>query len=174
MNTRLFLAFAAGLAFGQSPLEQRITRTLGATYEVRDRHGLPIVNVSKVKVFQWSESLKKYSPSFQCDIANVSGVSLGLDFRLTATVHEIGGEKMRILIKVNRCEQFCDFDAGAAIEHRSANLGDWFPGQKDFEKPYSSENFETIEFGLLEGWQSPEDLRLAAIEDAKAQGPPQQ
>jgi hypothetical protein len=74
--------------------------TFGQTYEVKDRHGIPVVKVFNVKLFRHSDYLKEDFPAFEAAITNVSGQDLH-PVPLNVTIHLKNGTTTDFLLK--RC-----------------------------------------------------------------------
>jgi hypothetical protein len=130
MRYVMLLSTTAGIAFGQ-------------TYQIKDRHGIPIVEIGNVEMFRYSEIFHDYVPDFKATARNVYGKdwnnSPSYDFPLLVTVHKKDGSKADFQISIDICVG-CDFgkDAVTAISHS-------FYGTA----PYEQDNFESVEFSFL-------------------------
>jgi hypothetical protein len=131
--------------------------TFGQTYEVKDRHGIPVVKVFNVKLFRHSDYLKEDFPAFEAAITNVSGQDLH-PVPLNVTIHLKQGTTTDFLLTAEGVCSECDFRRDATFNATHAFLKPW---------PYTPETFESIEFSLSNSFLSPEDGRLLAEYEAK-------
>jgi hypothetical protein len=135
--------------------------SFGQTYQIKDRHGIPMVEISNVEMFRYSENFHTYIPDVKATARNVYGKDWNndpsYDFSLLVTVRKKNGSKADFKVSIDICVG-CDFgkDAVQAISHS-------FYGTA----PYAQDNFESVEFSFPAWFQSPEDKRLAAIEQVR-------
>jgi hypothetical protein len=135
--------------------------TFGETYQVKDRSGIAMVEIIDVKMFRYSDYFHKYIPDFKAVAKNIywkdwnNAPSYAIP--LIVTVHKKDGSKADFPVSIDICFS-CDFlkDSTKPISHPFME-----------PHPYEQEDFESIEFSFADSFQSPEDKRLAAIEQAK-------
>jgi hypothetical protein len=114
--------------------------TSGQTFEVNDRNGVPLITVSDVMMFRYSDYFKKDIPDFRGTIKNVSGRIL-LRVSITGIVHMKDGSAVR-------------FTVGGACDKGAppCDLGEDFvhEAQTMFGQPskFYQEDFESVEFTL--------------------------
>ena len=126
------------------------------TFELKDHSGSRVLTVSEVEPFQYKGNLRDGVADLRATVKNVSGENLSA-IGLHATVHKKDGSTSEVPISV--CDtRWCDFPAGAAYEFAST-FGE--------QRPYTPENFSSVEFSLDSSWVSPRDQRLATEAQAR-------
>jgi hypothetical protein len=116
------------------------TLTLGQTFEVKDRNGVPVITVSDVKMFRYSDYFKRDIPDFRGTVKNVSGRIL-LRVSITGVVHKKDGSVVKFTV-ANACDKGI-----APCDLRADFTGD---AQTMFGQPskFYPEDFESVEFTL--------------------------
>src|ERR1017187_9426173 len=66
-----------------------VTLTSGQTFTVKDRHQIPLVIITDVKLFQYSSKLNQDIPQFKGILTNVSNVTLNA--AILGTIHKKDG-----------------------------------------------------------------------------------
>src|SRR5450759_3766978 len=85
------------------------TLILGQTFQVKDRNGTPVVTVSRVQMFRYSDYFKDYIPDFQGTVKNVSGERL-LQVSIGGIVHKKDGSVVNFTLENGCGTRACDFE----------------------------------------------------------------
>ena len=132
----------------------------GKTFEIKDKHGLPVAQISDVRLFRYSDYFKKVIPDFKMKVRNTAGENLEGEVCFTAKIGKQDGSTVTFDLYTYRTMQ-------VGLESRTGLRTDAeFIAEKQFTNPfpYGPENFKTLTVELSMYWQSPEDLRIAARE----------
>jgi hypothetical protein len=60
-------------------LSTTVATAFGQTYQIKDHHGIPIVEISSVEMFRYSEIFRQYVPDFRASARNVYGTDWNND-----------------------------------------------------------------------------------------------
>lgn len=143
MNTKTFhLPGTIGLLLGLT-----VPTMCGETIELRDRHGIPLVELSEVKMFRYSEYFKADVPEFQANVRNLTGTDINVP--VDATIHYKNGT-------VKTFEAFTT----VGLSKRAVRAFTLSP-------PYTQQSFERVTFAVNPNWASPEDERRNDAEKQK-------
>lgn len=112
----------------------------GQTVEVKDRNGVPVVTVSAVQMFRYSDYFKEDIPDFHGTVKNISGEKL-LRVSITGTVHKKDGSVVKFNLD-SACGASvapCDFQKDFVHEATYLFPQPW---------PFKPGDFDSIEFIL--------------------------
>jgi hypothetical protein len=125
------------------------------TYELKDRHGIPVMTLSKIEMFRYMSVTGEYIADFTATVENISGEDLKSVYLVVKVHREDGWEPIVFTVKASD-----DFKKDATLQVTHPFAG----------RPYTPRHgngVESVEFALPESWQSPEDDRLAAQAEEK-------
>ena len=115
----------------------------GKIFEVEDRNGLPVLSITKLKLFRYSSASKSWIPEITFEVENISKNSLER-LRYWAVISKKNG------VVVDRDFRMPYLHPVSKVPTKANHL-------------VSIDEFESIKFELDEDFQSPEDLRLALV-----------
>jgi hypothetical protein len=155
-----------------------VTLTSGQTFTVKDRHQIPLVIISDVKLFQYSSKLNQDIPHFQGILKTVSSVTLNA--AIVGTIHKKDGsvDTFPIAVRFDLPPGASDVDEFGLPNFSAMPCTVLYPCVFKADSPYeiaysfpqpwfSEGDVQSVEFSFPDDWQSPEDKRLAKEVQAK-------
>ena len=155
-----------------------VTLTSGQTFTVKDRHQIPLVIISDVKLFQYSSKLNQDIPHFQGLLKTVSSVTLNA--AIVGTIHKKDGsvDTFPIAVRFDLPPGASDVDEFGLPNFSAMPCTVLYPCVFKADSPYeiaysfpqpwfSEGDVQSVEFSFPDDWQSPEDKRLAKEVQAK-------
>src|ERR1022692_1504547 len=155
-----------------------VTLTSGQTFTVKDRHQIPLVIISDVKLFQYSSKLNQDIPHFQGILKTVSSVTLNA--AIVGTIHKKDGsvDTFPIAVRFDLPPGASDVDEFGLPNFSAMPCTVLYPCVFKADSPYeiaysfpqpwfSEGDVQSVEFSFPDDWQSPEDKRIANQAQAK-------
>ena len=139
MNKKTFhLPGTIGLVLGLT-----VPAMLGETIELKDRHGIPLVALSDVKMFRYSDYFMGDGPEFQATVKNLTPLDISVPLDVTIQYKDGSVQTLQNFISV-----------GSRKIALKPFMAPPFP--------WTRENFSSVKFAVSDSFLSPEDERQAA------------